>query len=334
MTDFKVTRQEFLAGLGSLALGGLALGDPLAAFGVEAGGPGSTDLAKLPLRLQRTECLKNPIFQTRSLALDSQDRLLLAGDGGVALLGPGGVPLKTFAEGSPATSAAVDEEGLVYVGRRTRIEVFDPNGKPVASWGREGKGDGELRYVTDITVVGLVAYVADAGNRRVTRFAVDGDYISDLRGFNLPSAYFDCVLDPEGNLLVANTAEHRIETYGSDGEKQGEWGKYGFAPDGFCGCCNPTHIAVFPDGKVATSEKGVPRIKVHDSKGTLLAYLSPEDLGLRASQKDLDPVSESPEGPLPCHDGWPGMPMAVDSMGRLVVSLPDRGEICYFELAS
>jgi hypothetical protein len=58
--------------------------------------------------------------------------------------------------------------------------------------------------------------------------------------------------------------------------------------DGFCGCCNPTDIAVLPDGRVVTAEKGIPRVKILDRDGTLSCVVAtPDDLSAAASGLDL-----------------------------------------------
>ena len=44
--------------------------------------------------------------------------------------------------------------------------------------------------------------------------------------------------------------------------------------EGFCGCCNPTDIALLPDGKVVTGEKGLPRVKVYRQDGAFDAVVA------------------------------------------------------------
>lgn len=45
--------------------------------------------------------------------------------------------------------------------------------------------------------------------------------------------------------------------------------------DGFCGCCNPTHFALLPDGGFVTAEKGIVRVKVYGPDGKLRAFVLP-----------------------------------------------------------
>ena len=58
--------------------------------------------------------------------------------------------------------------------------------------------------------------------------------------------------------------------------------------EGFCGCCNPTNIALLADGKIVTSEKGLPRVKVYRPDGTLESVIAgPEAFASRVVGLDL-----------------------------------------------
>jgi sugar lactone lactonase YvrE len=66
------------------------------------------------------------------------------------------------------------------------------------------------------------------------------------------------------------------------------------AIDGFCGCCNPTDIALLADGRVVTAEKGLPRVKVMNPDGTLSCVVAPPD-GLSAGASGTD-LAVGPDG--------------------------------------
>ncbi len=55
------------------------------------------------------------------------------------------------------------------------------------------------------------------------------------------------------------------------------WGLSSNGLEGFGGCCNPTDIALLPDGRVVTSEKGLPRVKVYSADGQLLSVVVPPE---------------------------------------------------------
>jgi hypothetical protein len=68
---------------------------------------------------------------------------------------------------------------------------------------------------------------------------------------------------------MANTGNFRIEMRTIDGNIISTFGEPGITPEDFCGCCNPSHFALIPQGFV-TAEKGINRIKILSHEGDLL----------------------------------------------------------------
>jgi hypothetical protein len=319
-----ITRKIFLdrmaKGIAGLALSGAAIHDAEA-----------IDVSTLPQKLVPTGDLKHGMKRVHGISFGPDGHLWVVSDEGLARFTPKGERVSMLGLDAPGMAVTVDEEGFCYVAEKTRIHKFDPKGQIVTSWGEVGKDHSQFQYATGLAVSGASLYIADAGNRRIHRFAIDGDYVGELEGFHIPSAYFDCSVDSRGRLLVGHTSEHRVESYDANGEKIGAWGSYGAEPESFCGCCNPTNLAAFPDGKVVTSEKGIPRLKVYDPAGTLLVYLSPEELGVPVNPGYLDRLNGE-NGILPCHDGWPGMPVAIGPGQEVSVSIPSSGRIRFYRL--
>jgi len=223
----------------------------------------------------------------------------VAGDEGVRVLARNGRLLRRWATPEAATV------------------VFDPQGKPLRAWGDEGDGPGRLRHVTAVAVAGGEILVADAGNRCIHRFDAAGDFIGDIGrrdmskgfvGLICPSPFLDVALDEKGVLHVTNPGLGRVERYRTDGTLLGHWGEPGTRPEQFFGCCNPTNIALLPDGSAVVSEKLRMAVKVYDAEGRLLAYLGKEYF------------SETP-----------GLDLAVDSKGRILVLDPGDGKVKVFE---
>jgi hypothetical protein len=104
--------------------------------------------------------------------------------------------------------------------------------------------------------------------------------------FILPSPYFDVALDGTDNLIVANTGHRRIETRTIQGRMTSYFGEPGMAPGAFCGCCNPAHFIITPDGFI-TAEKGINRIKVLDKKGDFVEFVSSENKFVPSVPLDL-----------------------------------------------
>ena len=321
-----LTRFEFLARCGQGALASFCLwafsrlGLNKAVAKVAKAAPPAESPAALPFTLTQTATLDPARFNLSKplgLAIDAKDQLYIAGAEGIKVFNRAAQDAQLIRNiniigktGGPVCAVTLDPAGQVYVARRTRIEKFDADGKPLNTWGKDGKAPGEFTLITSIAADARYVYVADAGARRVSRFATDGDFIDELTGFQIPSPYFDCAFDTNGVFSVANTGRHRVERYDENGKLLGSWGKYGPALADFCGCCNPTNFAFFADGRIATTEKGLPRLKVYRPDGKLLACLGGEAFTR----------------------GTAGMDVAVDSQGRIALLDPIAGKVRFYEL--
>jgi DNA-binding beta-propeller fold protein YncE len=271
-----------------------------------------------PERYALVTTLDSGVEGLKGIALDAQDRLYAAGALGIRVLDAGGALVREWSVSAPATCVAVDANGNVYVGSQSRVEAFDPEGKPLRAWGEPGRGRGELYYVTALAVAGPDVLVADAGNRCIHRFDLTGDFIDEigtrdaaagLPGLVCPSPYLDLAIDSASTLHVTNPGLWHVERYSLDGKLMGAWGESGTRPEQFTGCCNPTNIALRADGAVVVAEKATPRVKVYDAGGALLAFLGPEHFTMEAA----------------------GLDIAIDSTGRLFVADPGDGRIRIFE---
>lgn len=221
-----------------------------------------------------TTRFKSPCDQPRRMALDIGGQIHLAGANCVCVLRTEGTVASEIGLDSPPQCVAVDRDGTIYVGFRDHIEVYGRDGKRKATWepvaGRP--------FITGLATGIDDLFVADSGNRVLLRCNREGkivgrigakDLSRNVPGLVLPSPHLDVELGADGLLRVNNPGRHRVESYGLDGALKGWWGKPSAAIDGFCGCCNPVSIALFPDGRVVTCEKGLPRVKVYRPTGEL-----------------------------------------------------------------
>jgi len=88
------------------------------------------------------------------------------------------------------------------------------------------------------------------------------------------------------------------------------WGKTTFGVEGFCGCCNPESIAVFPEGSYVTGEKGLPRVKLYDPQGEYEGVVcGPEDFPEYLAAVNAGARSAS----------GAGIHVDIDAQGRIVV---------------
>jgi len=250
----------------------------------------------------------------RAVALAPGGRLLVAGDEKVRTF-EDGKAAGAFAVGGPPHCLAAGPDGTVYVGLKEQVELYGAAGKRTAAW----KPLGERAYTTGLAVARDDVFVADAGNRVLWRFGRDGkvrarigekDEAKHAPGLVIPSPYFDVALGPEGMLWITNPGRRRVECYTYEGAYRFAWGKASMKIEGFCGCCNPTHLAIGPDGRFFTSEKGLPRVKRYGPQGEFECVVAP---------------------PKALADGTTGLDLAVDDGGRVFVLDPHRREVRKFE---
>jgi sugar lactone lactonase YvrE len=210
---------------------------------------------------------------------------------------------------------AADESGGLYLGMIDHIEVYDQKGIRKSQW--ESPGDESI--ITSIAVSKEFVFVADAGYQTVWKYDRNGSVLrqigeedkdKDIPGYIGPSPFFDVCIDPDGFLWVANTGLHSLENYTFDGDLRSSWGEYSMEVEGFCGCCNPTHISILEDGKFVTSEKGIARVKVYNRLGELVSVVA---------------------GPDQFVDGTEGLDLAIDSIGRIYIVDPKKKAVRIFE---
>lgn len=249
--------------------------------------------------------------EARCVASGADDRLYVAAGNHVSVFDPAGALLTEIAWDGPARCLAVAQDGTIYAGLRDHIEVFDRKGQRRAAW----ESPGQRTWLTGLAVGPNDLFAADAGGRVVLRYDRTGKLTGRIGrrnpernnpGFIVPSPFFDVEWHRDGLLRVTNPGRHRVEAYTIDGDLERAWGKPSFAIEGFAGCCNPINIALLPDGRIVTCEKGLPRVKVYSLEGNLESVVAgPESFAGNANAC----------GPDDCTTG--GLDAAVDSKGHI-----------------
>ena len=125
---------------------------------------------------------------------------------------------------------AVDPLGFIYVAdtHNHRIQQFTPDGRFIRKWGGQGLGDGQFDQPRGIALdpFGNV-WIADHENRRVQKFDREGRFLLKVGAgggdgppgggpveFNAPRGLSS---DAQGNIYVADDANHRIVKLANDG---------------------------------------------------------------------------------------------------------------------
>ncbi|MHB1034795.1 MAG: NHL repeat-containing protein [Pirellulales bacterium] len=285
------------------------------------------DLRRIdPALIQYAETGRIPtgFAEVHGLAVGPEDQIYVAGDKAIRVFDKDGARRSEIATGeSPRCLAVAGPQqvgpGSLYVGFKDHVEVYDPAGARKARW----EGLGPKAVLTSIAVSEEDVYAADFGNRIVLRYSGAGkllgrigqkDEARKVPGFLIPSPYFDIAMGADGLLRVANTGCHRIEAYTPEGDLEFSWGKPSVRIDGFCGCCNPTHFAILPNGSFVTTEKGIPRVKVLDADGKLVCVVAgPKEL---AADGGIDVGDKGETAPMQ------GIDVAVDSRERILLLDP------------
>lgn len=249
----------------------------------------------------------------RALAWAPDGTWFLAGDQDIVSFDAAGAFLRRWSTGVPAWSLAVDPHGDLWAGGQGQIEIFTPAGEPQGIW----RNPDHFGLVTGISVTAEDIFVADARTRWIHRFDQQHNLVNHIGdrhrkgGFHIPNGVLDFALDEDGTVVVANPGMHRVERYRPDGESMGHFGRFGqHDPEGFPGCCNPTNLALGPEGEIVVSEKAGPRVKVYDAQGTLLAVVAAGD--------DFDPACKN-------------MDLAVTGTGSIGVVDPMERTVVVFE---
>ncbi len=254
--------------------------------------------------------------EANAVAFDAQGALYVGGDSAVRKFDANGQVEWELPVGGAPTALAVDSTGLVLVGLKGRVKRY---------WGSEQRPplvpEGKRTWVTSIAATPTEVFVADAGNRRILRYDASGALLGEIAGMDeargipaitVPSAHLDVEIAPPpesglyapSELLVVNPGRRSIQYHSlADGALLKSWGVGSNGLEGFGGCCNPTDIALLPDGRVVTAEKGIPRVKVYSGDGALLSVIVPPE--------GFDPHTE-------------GIDIDADASGRVAVLDPER----------
>ncbi|MFC1560897.1 hypothetical protein ACFL4V_00300 [Candidatus Latescibacterota bacterium] len=264
-----------------------------------------SEIGQIPLNFQ----------QVSGIDIEFEDTIYVTADESVLIMSNEGQLQSTVSTSETVRCIDVDENGDLYLGMDDHVEVYAQNGIKKAHW----KSLGDEALITSIAVSNENVFIADAGSHTVWKYDKSGNVIiklankdesKDILGCVIPGQYFDMSFDPDGFLWIVNPGRHSLENYTMDGDLRSFWGEYSMEIEGFCGCCNPTHIAIFDDGKFVTSEKGIPRIKVYNRLGNLESVVA---------------------GPDQFIEGTEGLDLALDSSGRIYVLDPVKKAIRIFE---
>ncbi len=175
---------------------------------------------------------------------------------------------------------------ILYASTRETILLVNTKGEIIEEWGPYEKDP----VITSVSSNDDYVAFADAANKRIFILKKNGEviYMVGQAGdkFIIPSPYFDVALAGGNTLIVANTGNHRVETWTFDGRLIDYFGTPGLAPEAFCGCCNPAHFYLTPEGLI-TAEKGINRIKILKPTGEFVEFVSSKNDFVASAPLDI-----------------------------------------------
>jgi len=188
-----------------------------------------------------------------------------------------------------AMRIATDSTGnSVYVSDcyNSRVQKFDRNGNFLLKWGGSGTADGQFTESQGIAVDGSGnVYVADFGNSRIEKFDSSGNFLLKWGSYGSGNGQFAsaggiplglAINRSSGNIYVADTKNHRIQKFDSNGNFLLKWGNQGAGDGQFS---TPNGVCVDNTGNVYVADRWNHRIQKFDSNGNFLSRWGSQGTG-------------------------------------------------------
>jgi DNA-binding beta-propeller fold protein YncE len=249
----------------------------------------------------------------RGMAVGADDRIYVLDRFKVLVYESNGTFVRDYdLDRAPHCAAFGANKNLLYLGLGRQVGVLNLETDKVTEW----RDLGEQALTASIAVGEKTVMVGDSGSRAVWVFALTGEELSRISNEgapegegHAPSVHFDVACAGDNTFWATDAGRHAVIHYSSTGMVLGRWGKQGEAIEDFGGCCNPVHLAVFPDGRLLIVEKKPDLVKVAFPDGTLDCVVAPpKDFIFKTFLADA----------------------AVDSKGRALVLDPKQGQVRIF----
>lgn len=160
-------------------------------------------------------------------------------------------------------------EVFVSDGRNHRIQVFSLDGTVLRQFGAD-----KLERPMNLTIANDELYVADYFADQIKIFSLQGNYRrsigqsgSSKGGFNIPGGV---AVASNGDLIVAEFANHRVQQLHADGRFVRQWGHTGEVGTFDGKLRYPTDVALSRDGELFIADGYNDRVLAFGSNGELL----------------------------------------------------------------
>lgn len=179
--------------------------------------------------------------------------------------------------------------------------------------GRNGSGEGQFNAPRDLAFgPDGTLYVADSRNHRIQHFSASGEFLgtwgtfADVNSGAAPGGTFNepwgIAVGGDGSVFVADTWNHRVQKFSSDGNFIKMWGYFGQGenPDAFWG---PRDVEINLQGQVLVSDTGNKRVVIFNPDGKYIGQFG--GAGMEAGKFD-EPVglAAAANGDIYVADTW------------------------------
>jgi uncharacterized protein (TIGR03663 family) len=175
-------------------------------------------------------------------------------------------------------------------------------------------------------------YVADTGNSRIVKYNSKGELIANW-GSRTPDGQtppapgtfvepWGISMDSNGNVLVADTWNHRIQKFDPQGKFLLQWGVPGGPGDGLDRFWGPRGIAIAQDGRIYVTDTGNKRVVVFSPDGKALFEF---DTSGDAQLDEPVGIAVGPDGNIYIADTWNMRVVIFSPDGKYLSNFPIQG---------
>ena len=251
---------------------------------------------------------------------------------------------------SEVTSVATDNENRIYVldYEDCKVKIYDKNGDHIKTFGREGRGPGDLHLPHTITISRENEIVVK-NFRNIAYFSLDGEYIRTLSTakYDMTSAR----IDSDGNILGVEIVRdeenprYELKKFDSAANYLRSFGSSplsDFRRDGFNPFFPVLRWTIINGNQIVFGYQAEYELEIFDTGGNLIRKISKEYTPVKVTQKDAEERLEGEDLPpqilermvLPEHH-CPFSRLYADDEGRIFVTTYERtpdGEGYYFDV--
>lgn len=263
-----LSRRAWCAGLALLTFGGC--------------GPDPAGRGAAPLRVFGRTGLGAVEFaypRAMAIARDGRSMLIVDKAGRIQTLSEAGEFVRAWRmpeiDAGKPTGLGIAPDGRVFVAETHygRVAIFSPEGEQLATFGGFGRAPGQFLLPTDVEVAadGRVFVAEYGGNDRVNCFGADLQwqfaFADRAAGEGATARPQGLCLARDGTLLVADSCNHRIARYATDGRFLGAFGQLGSERGELR---FPYSVDELADGSIVVAEFGNNRVQRFSASGQSL----------------------------------------------------------------